>query len=355
MSTGWGVSPVTRKQLWPVSLVILPILGASLILVRTLHPEEKPLPLVAVLLSDDVRQPKVDGLRAGLASRGYREGENVRITVISTKGNREELPAAAASLLRLNPAVAVAAGSIEAITLKAASGPRVPIVMMGLASSVESGLVGSIRHPGGNITGVDNGHAELTAKRLELLVTLLPQIKRVIALYDPSVMPSRHGLRVALDAGASLGLTLIPVAIVNRQDLLEKLEALQPKAADAILLLSTGIIEASAREIHDASIRTGIPVMGVNENDVGAGIFAAYGSSYETQGRQSARFVAKLLQGQNAGDLPVETPDSPELVVNLGIARRLGLHPSPVGLAFARILDVPWPEGSGTAPEGGRP
>lgn len=336
-------------------LVILPVLTLSLTLLSTLRPAEKTLPVVAVLLSDDVRQPKVEGLRAGLADLGYRDGENVRITVVSAKGNRKDLPAAAAELLRLKPAVAVAAGSIEALALQAAGQSQVPIVMMGLASSVESGLVASTRHPGGNITGVDNGHAELAAKRLELLTTLLPQTKRVIALYDPLVVPSRHGLRVAQDAGVRLGLTLIPVAVASRQELLVQLAALQPKAADAILLLSTGIIEASGREIHEASLRTGIPVMGVNENDVDAGVFAAYGSSYQTQGRQAARFVAKLLQGQKAGDLPVETPDSPELVVNLAIARRLGLHPSPVGLAFARVIDAGPRSESGTSPEGVRP
>ena len=336
------------------------------------------LPLIAVLISEDVRLAKVDGLRQGLAAAGYHDGEDVRIAVVSAHGSRGDLEQAAARLLEMSPAIAVAAGNIEAQRLKAAlaraadagaSGPRavqgggsgsrsgsdagVPLVLMGAASTVESGLVESLRRPGGNVTGLDNGHAELTAKRLELLLTLLPEARNIIALYDPSVAPGRHSLSVAVEAARRLHVSLTPLLITTPEELSHGLAALQPGDADAILLLSTSLLESAGPQLYETSLRTGIPTMGVNENDVEEGNFAAYGVSYEAQGRQTARFVAKILQGQSPRKLPVETPDNPELVVNLDLARRLGLRVSPVGLAFARIRQGPRAEAAETNPQTG--
>lgn len=334
------------------------------------------LPLIAVLISEDVRLAKVDGLRQGLAAAGYHDGEDVRIAIVSTHGSRGDLEQAAAGLLEMSPAIAVAAGNIEAQRLKAAlaraadananrpraaqgggSGSRsdagVPLVVMGAASTVESGLVESFGHPGGNITGLDNGHAELTAKRLELLLTLLPEARNIIALYDPSVAPGRHSLSVAVEAAKRLDVSLTPLPITTPDELSHGLAVLQPGDADAILLLSTSLLESAGPQLYQTSLRTGIPTMGVNEDDVEEGNFAAYGVSYEAQGRQTARFVTKILQGQSPWNLPVETPDNPELVVNLDLARRLGLRVSPVGLAFARILQGPRTEAAETNPQTG--
>ncbi len=324
-----------------IILLLFPLLAAGC------GRDAKQAPLVAVLVAEDTREAKIAGLRLGLAAAGYREGTAVRYATVSTHGSRDDLEQAAEELLDMKPAVVVAAGNIEAQRLKEALSRRpggeadLPLVIMGAASTVESGLVANLRHPGGNITGLDNGHAELTAKRLELLLTLLPDVKRVIALYDPSVAPGRHSLSIAVATAKRLHISLSPLSIESSVELDQKLAALKPGDADAILLLSTSLLESAGPRLYETSIRTGIPTMGVNENDVEAGNFAAYGVSFEAQGRQTARFVAKILQGQAPGNLPVETPDNPELVVNLDLARRLGLRVSPVGLAFARILPGP--------------
>jgi len=294
-------------------------------------------PLVAVLLADDVRQPKVDGLRQGLQELGYPE---VRVEVYSAKGRREELSALATRLMQSRPAVAVAGGGVEAVALKAeaAADGAPPVVMLGVASTVRTGLVASLIRPGGRLTGVDNQHAELSAKRLELLHKLLPDVRRVLLIYDPSVIPGQHALAVTEDAAVRLGLTVGVLAAETQQQALDGLQRLTPDEYDAALLLPAAVLESAGRQLAGEFERLRLPVMGPLDLRGEGGLLAAYGTSMEDQGRQSARFVVKLLQGQNPANVPVETPDHPELVVDLRVATRLGVALSPVGLAFARTV-----------------
>jgi putative ABC transport system substrate-binding protein len=296
-------------------------------------------PRVAVLLADDVRMPKVDGLRAGLTELGL-DQVAVTVTVYSAKGDRSQLADLARTLAESGPAVAVAGGGVEAVALKeATAGTKVPVVLLGVASTVKTGLVASLIRPGGNITGVDNQHAELSAKRLELLTKLLPATRTVLAIYDPSVIPGQHGLGVTEEAARRLGLTVHTLEARNRDELTAGLAAVKPGDYDAALLLPGTVLESAASVLAAAFDRLRLPAIGPLEMSGESGLLAAYGTSMANQGRQSARFVAKLLQGQNPALIPVETPDHPELAVDVRVAQRFGLTLSPVGMAFARTLD----------------
>lgn len=292
-------------------------------------------PLVAVLLADDVRLPKVDGLRLGLQALGY---GHVRVEVYSAKGRRVDLPALASRLLQTGPAVAVAGGGVEAVALKEAAAGKTPVLLMGVASTVKTGLVESLARPGANLTGVDNQHAELSAKRLELLHMLLPGARRVLLVYDPTVIPGRHALEVTEPVAGRLGLTVGRLTAETPAQALAGLRALKPGDYDGALLLPAAVLESAGRQLAAEFERLRLPVMGPLDLSGEGGLLAAYGSSMEDQGRQSARFVVKLLQGQSPAAIPVETPDTPELVVDMRVARRLGLTLSPTGLAFARTL-----------------
>lgn len=294
-------------------------------------------PAIAVLLTDDVRMPKVEGLRAGLAALGYPEG-SLTIEVYSAKGDRAALPLLAARALAARPALIVAGGGIEAVILKQSGQTQVPVVMMGAASSVRSGLIDSFARPGGMLTGLDNQHAELSAKRLELLTRLLPDVKRVLLLYDPLVIPGVHALEVTEKAARRLEVAVTPLAAESAEQALEVLQQIEPGQYDAVLLLPTFVLESGVPQITAELERLQLPVMGPLELE-GGGLLAAYGVSYREQGVQAARFVAKILQGEQPGLIPVETPDNPELVVDMQVARRLGVELSPVGMAFARTRE----------------
>ncbi|HLN64757.1 MAG TPA: ABC transporter substrate-binding protein [Symbiobacteriaceae bacterium] len=292
-------------------------------------------PVVAVLLSDDVRLPKVDGLRAGLAELGYGA---VDVQVYSAKGDRLAVRTLAQQALAGRPAVAVAGGGIEALALKEAAASTIPVVMMGVASSVRSDLVQSFLRPGGNVTGLDNQHAELSAKRLELLTKLLPSARRVLLLYDPQVVPGGHALAVTEAAAQRLGVAVKPLVVESLEGTLAAIRNLQPGQYDAALLLPGYVLESGAGQVAAELERLGIPVMGPLDLEGDAGLLAAYGTSMRDQGIQSARFVVKVLRGQSPAAIPVETPDNPALVVDMRVARRLGIRLSPVGLAFARVI-----------------
>lgn len=293
-------------------------------------------PVVAVLISDTVRQPKVDGLKAGLAALGY---GHLQVEVYNAGGDKAALPAVAARMVADRPAVLAAGGGVEAVALQEATrASGLPVVLLGVASTVRTGLVQSLVRPGGNLTGVDNQHAELSAKRLELLTKLVPGVRRVLLLYDPAVIPGRHALEVSREAAGRLGLTVETLAAETQQAALDGLRTLKPGDFDAALLLPAAVLESAARPLAAEFDRLRLPVAGPLDLGGESGLLAAYGVSMERQGRQAAPFVVKLLQGQEPGAIPVETPDNPELVVDLRVARRLGLTLSPVGMAFARTI-----------------
>lgn len=296
-------------------------------------------PVVAVLLSDDVRLAKVDGLRAGLAGFGYGP-EALEIRVFSAKGDRTVLNDLAEKALASHPALLVAGGGVEALALKESTARQKtppPIVLMGVASTVRTGLVASLMHPGGNITGLDNQHAELSGKRLELLTKLLPGISRVLLLYDPLVEPSLHALEVTTGAATQLNLRVGTLPASSRDEVTAGLARLQPGQYDAALLLPGYVLEEGA-QFAPQFLRLHLPVMGLLDMEGKGGLLAAYGVTFRDQGMQSAHFVAKLLQGAKPAAIPVETPDNPTLMVDLRVARQFGITPSPVGMALANTV-----------------
>lgn len=292
-------------------------------------------PRIAVLISDDVRLHKAEGLQAGLEELGY---GNAEVTVFSAGGDRTALPAKAREALATHPDVVVAGGGVEAVSLKAEADPSVPVVMMGVASTVRTGLVESLVRPGGNLTGLDNQHAELSAKRLELLTKLLPQTEKVLLLYDRQVVPGVHALEITESAAKRMGIVVEPLVVTSMDALLQELHLLRPGQFDAALLLPGYVLESGARQVTAELERLRIPAMGPLDLEGEGGLLAAYGVSMWDQGVQSARFVVKVLRGEKPARIPVETPDNPVLVVDPRVAERMGITLSPVGMAFASTI-----------------
>ncbi len=294
---------------------------------------------VGVLLSGDARLAKLTGLKQGLEDLGYFENKNIRYIIKSAGDDQTLIRPLAEELARERPDVLVATGHVEAQALKqVTAADKMPVVFAGVASSVEQGLVESLQRPGSNLTGVDNYHAELSGKRLELLQKLLPGVRRVLVIYDPSVPPAFPGLRMVESAALHLGIRLDRVPVTSREELQRLTSRLDSYAADAVLLMPSFRLEALVGEIVAVTKSRGVPVMGVNEHETELGCLAAYGVSFTNQGRQAARLVDKILNGQKPEHIPVETPENIALVVNLDAARELGLSLSPVGLSFARVI-----------------
>lgn len=295
-------------------------------------------PKVGVLVANDLRLIKVEGLKASLSEQGFSKIGEVVYQIENAQNDLPQLTRLGERLVASKPDVLVAAGALEAQVLKELTSKAkstTPIVFMGTLSPVEIGLVRNTARPGENLTGLNNYHYELTPKRLELLHNLLPKIKRVAVLGDtrvPYFEQTQFGLAKVAER---LGLELLTYTVSNPEEIQTAFLEMQEAEVEGIVLLPGFFLETSTRQIIDLALQRKLPVFGVYPRDTEEGCLASYGTSNWSQGQQSARLVSKVLQGQNPKDIPIETPDQIIFSVNLKTAQRLGVSPSPGVLSFA--------------------
>jgi len=262
--------------------------------------------------------PAVDGLKAGLRQLGLEEGRDVVFDVRLTDGTSPGMGAAAAALAKAG--VDLVFTSTEAATLGArAATQTIPIVFTLVGDPVAAGLVNSLAHPGGNVTGVSSLTSQLIAKRLEALTTLSPGLRRVWII--------GHGgdpVSTAAAAGVASRFGLVVVSrSVNTSDELERaLGEILP--GDALMVPDLATLDISA-VLLEASLARRIPAVFSSELWVSHGGLVSYGADYRAQGVQAARLVAKILRGARPADLPVESAGPIVFAVNLKTASALGL------------------------------
>lgn len=297
----------------------------------------RPMFQVGVLSSSNLRLTKLNGLKDELPRFGLREGENVEFLTVNAQLQRQQLPALAQELVKADVDVLVTTGRVETEAAKEATrGTGVPVIFMGLTALNQDQLVKDPLHPREGLTGVQNDHANLSGKRLELLAKLLPEVRKVLVIYDPRVVPAGQSLKAAQAAAEKLELELLTIPVSGSKDIYQIFQD-QLSEIQAVLLLPSYFLESQgARLLVPLAAAKGLPVMGV-EQDSGAEFFAVYGVPAYDQGKQAARIVAKVLHGEEVAEIPVEPPANLKLTVNLKVARQLGLKVSPSVLNYAEV------------------
>lgn len=322
--TAWLGGSVLVLSLFLLALYSTPPTGNT-------HPVK-----IGILLANNSRLAKVEGLQAGMQVLGYQPDREAVYVVENAQNDLNKLPELANALIATKPDMLVAAGAVEAQTLKALTAQtHQPVVFMGALSPVSLGLVKSTAHPGGNLTGLNNYHQELTPKRLELLHRLLPNIRRVAVVGDTRVPFFSETEKNVQDAAKAFNLDLRTYTISSPEDIEKTLNAMAGAQTEAILLLPGFFLETSTEQIVRAALAKHIPVFGVYPGDTEQGCLASYGVSFHDQGEQSAHMVVKILQGQAPGEVPIETPDKLVFSVNLKTAESLGIHPPASIVSFA--------------------
>jgi putative ABC transport system substrate-binding protein len=266
----------------------------------------------------------VDGLRKGLAELGLEEGKQFILHVRDGKGDLKAVEQAATDLEREKVDLIYAVTTSAALAVKRVT-ETVPIVFYAGTDPVASGLVKSFPKPGGRLTGIYGRIADLTAKRLELLKEMVPRLRRVVTFYDPDRPGATRRMEAARDAARQLKVELLERRVTSAEELRAGLGALRVGEADA--LLSAGdsmVISQTALVIDIASVKK-LPTMFTELDSVVKGGLANYGVSYDAMGRLSAKYVQRILLGASPGDLPVEQVDRLHFVINLKIAKALGL------------------------------
>lgn len=280
------------------------------------------------------RRAWIGALLDELKEFGHRVGETLDFETVGAEGQFEKLPALAADVVRGAPDV-IFVSTTPAVRAAMAATRTIPMVIL-VGDPLGLGFVRSLSRPEANVTGISNGAAELTAKRLELLKELVPAARRVALLVNPGDPLIEPQFASARSVAGPLGIELAPVVELRRAADVEPgiARCVAEKAAAALRFVDPlgAVIRPS---LQRSAARARLPVMFPMREDVEAGGLIAYGASQPQMYRQGARLVHRLLQGATPADLPVEQPAVFELVVNQRAAASLGLSVPPALLARA--------------------
>jgi putative tryptophan/tyrosine transport system substrate-binding protein len=292
------------------------------------------------LLDPAAESTRAEAIRLALRKLGYIDGHNIPIEYRYAEGKRDRLPDLATELVRLKVDIILVAGGIRPIGVTKSATKTIPIVMVGLsADPVETGLVESLAHPGGNVTGITLLSRELGGKRLELLKEAVPKVARVAVLYESanpqSVLEVKEVLPVAARA---LRLTLQPWEVRAADDFERVFAALSKQPPDGLYVSSGPLMRAHQKRIVGLTLKSRLPSMYYDQEFVEAGGLMSYGADEAESYRRVAYYVDKILKGAKPADLPVEQPTKFELVINLKTAKQIGLTIPPEVLARANKM-----------------
>jgi putative tryptophan/tyrosine transport system substrate-binding protein len=255
---------------------------------------------------------------------GYREGQNVKYELRTDEIEPARLAEAAKELASIPVDVIVANGTPASQAAQAAT-QTIPIVMVSVGDPVRAGLVASLAHPGGNVTGTSFLGPDLAAKRLQLLKQVVPSAVRVAILFNPNNASNRISRDEIETATRDLGISLVQVEASSVSDLDTNLRGILSQRPDALIATADPFLNLQVRQINDFLESNGIPGMFSAREYVLAGGLMSYGASIPDLYRRSATYVHKILQGTKPSDLPVEQPTKFELVINLKAAKALGV------------------------------
>jgi putative tryptophan/tyrosine transport system substrate-binding protein len=284
----------------------------------------------------DVSSKRIAAFRAGLSEAGYAEGRNVAIEYHWLEGRFERLPALLADLVRRPVAViATPANTPASIAAKAAT-ETIPIVFGVAQDPVALGIVASLARPGGNATGVNFFVHEINAKRLALMHELLPKTSRFAVLVNPADATTTQFTSKALDEAArTLAVSLVFFSARTAAEIDAAFAAISREPPDALFIAPDGFFASRASQLATLAARDRVPASASTREMVEAGLLMSYGIDFPDTFRLVGRYVGRILGGVKPADLPVVQPTKFELVINLKIARALGIEVPPMLLARA--------------------
>jgi putative ABC transport system substrate-binding protein len=289
------------------------------------------------VLAQDLQPGLLEAFGDELQKLGYVEGKNASIDVRNAAGRSERLAALAEELVRLKVDVILAVNTPSAQTVKKVTA-TIPVVMVRVADPVKSGLVHSLAHPGGNVTGLSFMPDELGAKGLELLREVRPNLVRVTSLYkadNPGAL-----LVVTETERRSPGLQFLRVAVRDESDISAAFETAVRAKAQALFVMDDGAMTKLRGQVLKLAAEHALPVVSIYKDYAEAGGLIAYGPNLPAVYRRAAHYVDRILKGHAPGQLAVEQPTQFHLAINLKTAKALGLAiPPSVLLRADQVID----------------
>jgi putative tryptophan/tyrosine transport system substrate-binding protein len=269
-------------------------------------------------------------VRRGLGDVGYAEGRNVAIEYRFADGRYDRLSAQLTDLTQRKVGVIVFPGVLLEELVQQVHASPIPIVMTSGRDPVRVGLVASINRPGGNVTGVLGLSGELSGKRLGFLHDLVPKAATIAALVDRGRLRQQSEeltdlIRDARDAAAVLGQKLLVLEASTGEEIDAQFARLDQEPADAMLVNASPFFLTRAGQITALAARHRIPALYIRREFAEAGGLMSYGFNVADNFRWLGRYAGRILNGEKPADLPIIQPTKFELVINLKVAKALGL------------------------------
>lgn len=276
------------------------------------------------ILAQDLQPGLLETLRDEFGKLGYVEGKTLTIDLRNADGHTGRLPQLARELLDAKVDVIMAINTPAAQAAKKASG-SVPIVIMRVADPVKSGLVASLARPGANVTGISFMPDALGPKGVELLLEIMPKLSRMAALYQGDNAGAALIVDEVVRTGERLGLAFVRTPVLSQDDYASAFSRAADDGVQAVFVMDDGAITANRARILELAAKHSLPVVSIYTDFAKSGALLSYGPNLVAVYRRGANYVDRLLKGQLPGALPVEQPNTFELVINLKTAKALGL------------------------------
>jgi putative tryptophan/tyrosine transport system substrate-binding protein len=275
-----------------------------------------------------------DPLFQGLRELGYVEGQNLVVERRFAEGHIERFAEFAAEMVRLKVDVIIVVTTPAAFAARSATS-TIPIVHPAAIDPVGTGLIASLAHPGGNVTGLAVLNAETSAKRLQLLQDVVPGLSQGAVLWNAANPANGLAWNETEGAARALGVALQSHEVRAPKDFDDAFAGITRQHPDVLLVLQDALTLEHRKEIIGFALREKLPTMYVGKEWVEEGGLMSYGDRLPERYRRAADLVDRILRGAKPADLPVEQPTTFELVVNLKTAKAIGLSLSPAFLARA--------------------
>jgi putative tryptophan/tyrosine transport system substrate-binding protein len=285
---------------------------------------QQTLPVIGFISSTPETAGAREAFARGLSAAGLVVGRDVAIEYRWAGGENERLPALAADLVRRQVTVIVAISDSAALAAKTATA-TIPIVFSAGNDPVEHGLVGSLSHPGANVTGVTNLNVELTSKRMEMLRELSPLITGVAALVNPIASNAADVSRNLDEAARSVGLQLQVFRASTAPEVESAFAALRAANATALIIGPDAFYNIQSAQLGALSARSRVAAIFQTREFVAAGGLASYAPDYRDSVRLVYQYVARILRGEKPAGLPVVQATKVTLIINMKTAKALGL------------------------------
>jgi putative ABC transport system substrate-binding protein len=298
-------------------------------------------PRIGILFIGGRNQPHLEAFKQGLRERGYMEGENITFDYRYADGKEDRLPVLAAELVHLKVDVIVVTADVSAQAAQQAT-KTIPIVVT-TGDPVTWGLADSLAKPGGNVTGLSVLLADLSGKRVEILRETFPKLTRLATLWNPTERVATPVFKETSTAAQALSLQLDSFEVQTLQDIEKAFAEMTKLRPNALLVLLSPLVTLHSQRIVEMAFKQHLPGMYPTRQFAEEGGLMAYGPLIGDLYRRAATYVDKILKGAKPADLPIEQPMKFEFIVNLKVAKQIGVTIPPNVLLRADkvIKDAP--------------